>query len=152
MTLGALAGRPLLARYGQRAVLTGSLLTAASLGLLVLVLHLGGTHTALAWIVAPTAAASLGNGIVLPSLIGAALIDVAPERAGLAAGALNTAQQFASAIGVATVGALFFTAIHGSHDVGSYPVGMTWAAATDFALVLVVAALIQLSIRAARTP
>ena len=151
-SLGALAGRPLLARYGRRAVLAGSLLTAASLGLLALVLHLGGTHTGLAWIVAPTAVASLGNGIVLPSLIGAALVDVAPKRSGLAAGALNTAQQFASAIGVATVGALFFTAVHASRGVVGYPVAMTWAAATDFGLVLVVAALIQLSVRAARTP
>ena len=133
-------------------MLAGSLLTATSLGLLALSLLISGTHTALAWIVVPTAMASLGNGIVLPSLIGAALVDVAPERAGLAAGALNTAQQFASAIGVATVGALFFTALSASHGVFGYPVAMTWAATADFALVLLVAALIHLSVRAARTP
>ncbi|MHB1738413.1 MAG: MFS transporter [Actinomycetes bacterium] len=150
-SLGALAGRPLLARYGRRTVLAGSLLTAASLGLLAVSLHLTGTHTALAWITALAAAASLGNGIVLPSLIGAAMVDVAPERAGLAAGALNTAQQFASAIGVATIGALFFTAIHTPHGAGGYPVAMTWAATTDSALVLLVAALIQLSTRTAKT-
>ena len=151
-SIGALAGRPLLGRYGRRIVLAGSLLTATSLGLLALSLLISGTHTALAWIVVPTAMASLGNGIVLPSLIGAALVDIAPERAGLAAGALNTAQQFASAIGVATVGALFFTALSASHGVFGYPVAMTWAATADFALVLLVAALIHLSVRAARTP
>ena len=150
-SLGALAGPPLLARCGRRSVLAGSLLTAASLGLLALSLHIGGTHTALAWIVVPTAAASLGNGIVLPSLIGGALVDVSPERAGLAAGALSTAQQFASAIGVATVGALFFTALRASHGILGYPVAMTWAAAADFALVALVAALVELSIRAAKT-
>lgn len=125
-----------------------SLLTAASLGLLVLSLHATDTHTSLVWIVLPTALASLGNGLVLPSLIGAALVHVAPERSGLAAGALNTAQQFASAIGVATVGALFFAAVQHSRDAGGYPVGMTWAAATDLALVLLVAALIKFSSRA----
>ena len=72
-----------------------------------------------------------------------------PEHAD--AGAQNTAQQFASAIGVATVGALFFTALHASHGAFGYPVAMTWAATADFALILLVAALIQLSIRAART-
>ena len=121
-SLGALAGRPLLSRYGRYPVLAGSLLTAASLALLALSLHAAGPHISLAWIVLPTALASLGNGIVLPSLIGAALVDVAPERAGLAAGALNTAQQFASAAGVAIIGALFFTAIHASHDPKGYPV------------------------------
>ena len=35
--------------------------------------------------------------------------------------ALNTAQQFASAAGVATIGLLFFTAIHTSHDPKGYP-------------------------------
>ena len=146
-SVGALVGRPLLRRYGRHAVLAGSLLTAASLGLLALSLHSGGVHTGLAWIVAPTAAASLGNGIVLPSLIGGALVEVTPERAGLAAGALNTAQQFASAIGVATVGALFFTALHAYHGVFGYPMAMTWAAIADVTLVLLVAALIWLSIR-----
>ncbi len=151
-SLGALAGRPLLVRYGQRVVLVGSVLTATSLGLLALGLHTGGTHTALVWIVVPTALASLGNGIVLPSLIGAALFDVVPERAGLAAGALNTAQQFASAIGVATIGTLFFITAHASHGSFDYPVAMTWAASADLALVLVVAVLTELSIRTAKMP
>lgn len=148
-SLAALAGRPLLTRYGQPVVVAGSLLTAASLGALALSLHLAGAHTGLAWIVLLTAAASLGNGIVLPSLITAALIDVPPERAGLAAGALNTVQQFASAIGVATIGALFFTAIHTPRPSLGYPVGMTRAALTDGALLLVVAALTR-PVRTAR--
>ena len=149
-SLGALAGRPLLTRFGQRTVVAGGLLTATSLGLLALGLQTTGIHTSLAWIVFFTSLASLGNGLVLPSLIGAALIDIVPQRAGLAAGALSTAQQFGSAIGVATIGTLFFTAIHSPHDAGGYPVGMVLAAATDFALVLLVVVLIHLSARATK--
>ena len=63
---------------------------------------------------------------------------------------MNTAQQFASAAGVAIIGALFFTAIHTSHDPKGYPVRMTWAASADTALVLLVAALLQLSAQTAR--
>ena len=113
--LGALGGRRVLARFAQRAVAGGSLLTASSLGVLAVILHATGARTALAWVVGFSALASLGNGVVLPSLIGAALTDVVPERAGLGAGAISTAQQFAGAIGVATIGALFFSVIHGSH-------------------------------------
>jgi MFS family permease len=137
-SVSALAGRWLLARHGRRVLLIGSLLTASSLGLIAINLSLTGTHTSLALIVCLTALASFGNGIVLPSLIGAALVEVTSERAGLAAGVLNTVQQFASASGVAIIGALFFAAIPDLRDTGDYAVGMTWATAANFVLVLLV--------------
>jgi len=46
--------------------------------------------------------------MALPSLIGAALAHVPPERAGAAAGILTTAQQFGVASGVAVIGAVFY--------------------------------------------
>ena len=149
-SISALAARPLLTRYGRRVLLLGSLLTAGSLGVLAINLDLVGIHASLALIVCLTALASLGNGIVLPSLIGAALVDVAPERAGLAAGVLSTAQQFASAAGVAIIGALFFAAIPDLQDAGNYSVGMTWATSANFILVLLVALLVRRYIQAGR--
>jgi MFS family permease len=145
----AIGGPRLIARYGQRTVPAGALLTAACLALLALSLHAWGSHASPAPIAALTAIASLGNGMVLPSLISAALTDVAPRRAGLAAGALSTTQQFASAAGVAAIGALFFTAVHGPHDPRGYAAGMTRSAITCCALSLLVAALTWLSARAA---
>ena len=46
--------------------------------------------------------------MALPSLIGASLAHVPPERAGAAAGILTTAQQFGVASGVAVIGAVFY--------------------------------------------
>jgi len=137
-SISALVGRWLLARHGRRVLLMGQSLIASSLGLIAINLSLTGTHTSLALIVCLTALASFGNGIVLPSLIGAALVEVTSERAGLAAGVLSTVQQFASASGVAIIGALFFAAIPDLRDTGDYAVGMTWATAANFALVLLV--------------
>jgi predicted MFS family arabinose efflux permease len=48
--------------------------------------------------------------MALPSLIGAALSHVPPERAGAAAGILTTTQQFGVASGVAIIGAVFYAA------------------------------------------
>lgn len=63
------------------------------------------------WNLAPaTALIGLGQGMALPSLIGAALSHVPPERAGAAAGILTTTQQFGVASGVAVIGAIFTAA------------------------------------------
>ncbi len=150
-SVSALAGRWLLAHHGQRVLLIGSLVTASSLGMIAINLGLTGTHTSLVLIICLTALASLGNGIVLPSLIGAALVEVAPERAGLAAGVLSTVQQFASASGVAIIGALFFAAIPNLHDTSDYAIGMTWATAANFVLVLLVTSRIRRVIQANTT-
>ncbi|MHB8293431.1 MAG: MFS transporter [Acidimicrobiales bacterium] len=148
-SIGALAGRPLLTRYGPRVAIFGGLVTATSLGAVAVALHASGTHTSVALIAILPAAASLGNGVVLPSLLGAALVDVPATQSGLAAGALNTAQQFAGTLGVAAIGALFFSVVIRSHDLAGYPRAMTWSAGTDAVLVLLVVALIQLSTRVA---
>jgi predicted MFS family arabinose efflux permease len=47
--------------------------------------------------------------MALPSLIGACMAHVPPERAGAAAGILTTAQQFGVASGVAVIGAVFYS-------------------------------------------
>ncbi|MFD7293341.1 MFS transporter [Streptomyces sp. NPDC059897] len=52
----------------------------------------------------------LGNGLLMPPIIGAALSRVTPSTAGSASAMLNTTQQAASAFGVALLGTLFFTA------------------------------------------
>jgi MFS family permease len=148
----ALASPRLLRRYGTRAVVTGSLITATALGALLLRAHAGPSRTGMPWIILATAGGSLGNGIVLPALIGTALIDVEPRQAGAGAGLLTTAQQFASSAGVAVVGTIFFAIAGHSHPApGGYAAAMTAAAGTDLALVLAVTALTTLIAHVTKT-
>ena len=95
------------------------------------------------WDLAPaTAVIGLGQGMALPSLIGAALASVPPERAGAAAGILTTAQQFGAASGVAIVGAVFYTRL-GPGRASAVP-AMELAMAINAVVVLAAAALTTL--------
>jgi MFS family permease len=102
------------------------------------------------WDLAPAAAIiGLGRGMTLPSLIGAALSHVPPERAG-AAGILTTAQQFGVASGVAVIGAVFYARL-GVTRASSVP-AMEAAMAIDAVVVLAPAAATLLLPRRARAP
>jgi MFS family permease len=105
------------------------------------------------WDLAPaTAVIGLGQGMALPSLTGAALSHVPPERAGAAAGILTTAQQFGAASGVAVIGAVFYTRL-GATRASAVP-AMELAMAANAVIVLAAAALTTLLPRPspARTP
>jgi EmrB/QacA subfamily drug resistance transporter len=108
-TTMSILGPRLAARLGPWSITLGAGLDV--LGTIALVLtcvRYGGHLTG--WDLAPaTAIIGLGQGMALPSLIGAALSHVPPERAGAAAGILTTAQQFGVASGVAVIGAVFYT-------------------------------------------
>jgi MFS family permease len=108
-TTMSILGPRLAARLGPWSITLGAGLDV--LGTIVLILtgvRYGGHLTG--WDLAPaTAIIGLGQGMALPSLIGAALSHVPPERAGAAAGILTTAQQFGVASGVAVIGAVFYT-------------------------------------------
>ena len=77
--------------------------------------------------------------MALPSLIGAALSHVPPERAGAAAGILTTAQQFGVASGIAVIGAVFYSRLGPTR--GSSVSAMTLAMAIDAAIMLAAAGL-----------
>jgi hypothetical protein len=89
-----------------------------------------------------TALIGLGQGMALPSLTGAALSHVPPERAGAAAGILTTAQQFGVASGVAVIGAVFYTRLGATHA-SSVP-AMELAMAINALVVLAAAGLTTL--------
>ncbi|WP_134000485.1 MFS transporter [Kribbella sp. VKM Ac-2566] len=137
-SVSALLAPRLAARYGSSVLAGGCLLAAAGLAALAVVTATGGADASVAVIVLITAAISFGNGLILPSLIGAALLDVPPHHAGAAAGALTTTQQFGSAAGVALVGTIYFAAAE--HGAG---IGMAWACAVNVVLVLSVAAAVR---------
>ncbi|MER7845378.1 MFS transporter [Kitasatospora sp. NPDC096077] len=109
--VASLTGKRLLPRYGLRVPIAGGAITALSLLLTALALQTEGAHHALPVLLTAMGLMGLGNGLVLPSLIGAPMADIAPERAGTASGTLATTQQFASVTGVAVIGGSYFAVL-----------------------------------------
>jgi EmrB/QacA subfamily drug resistance transporter len=137
-SITSILGRSLVARYGLRVMTVGASIAGLGLVTLIVELHeLGGDITP-PWLLIPTSLVGFGQGLVLPTLIGAALAGIRPSHGGAAAGVLTTTQQFASAAGVAVLGAVFFTGL------GPHPSRADFAAATEavtfLALALVVLA------------
>jgi EmrB/QacA subfamily drug resistance transporter len=127
-------------RLGPRSITLGASIT--TLGSVVLALtgaHYGAGLTG--WDLAPaTALIGLGQGIALPSLIGAVLTHVKPERAGAAAGTLTTTQQFGAAGGIAVIGAIFYSTLGPAPSTAAFVSAMVVAMAVNAALVGVAAA------------
>lgn len=136
--VSSMTGKRLMARYGMNALIGGAAVTAVGLLALLLRVWSAGTGTEVGWICVCLCLVGLGNGVVLPSLISAALLRVPPQKAGMALGALTTAQQFASSAGVAAVGAVFFSVAGDRLPAAGYPDAMVAATAVCLAMVLVV--------------
>ena len=138
----SILGPRLAARLGPRSITIGAGLDVlGTIGLVVTGVRYGGHLTG--WDLAPaTAVIGLGQGMALPSLIGAALSHVPPERAGAAAGILTTAQQFGVASGVAVIGAVFYARLGATR--ASSVSAMEVAMAIDAAIVLAAAGLTTL--------
>jgi MFS family permease len=147
----SILGPRLAARFGTWSITIGAVLDVlGTIGLVLTALRYGSHLTG--WDLAPaTALIGLGQGMALPSLIGAALAHVPPERAGAAAGILTTTQQFGVASGVAIVGAVFYARLG---PLGPGPASsvsaMELAMAVDVVVVLAAAALTLLLPRRAR--
>jgi predicted MFS family arabinose efflux permease len=64
--------------------------------------------------------AGVGHGLLLPSIMRIVLLEVAPEKAGLASGVVSSTLQIGSAFGTAAISGAFFGAIGGSSAPGAY--------------------------------
>ncbi|TDE41292.1 MFS transporter [Nonomuraea mesophila] len=128
-TITSLLGARLVRRHGLIVVIMGGVVVVFGLGLL-----LAGVGLGLPYVLVALMLVGAGNGLVLPQLIGAALVEVEPHQAGIGSGVLSTAQQFAGAGGVAVIGAVFFAVARGGGEMAA----MRWSAAVDLVLVLVV--------------
>jgi EmrB/QacA subfamily drug resistance transporter len=104
----SISSRRLVPKLGTRILTLGGLVSTAAMLILAIELEvLGGGFSAL-WAQLPLCVMGVGNGLMLPMLVGAVLTGVRPDQAGAVSGVLTTTQQFAGAVGVAAVGALFF--------------------------------------------
>jgi hypothetical protein len=104
----------------------------AVLGFLVTV-H-GADHVT-SWRLAPALGLfGIGMGLAMAPFFDIILAGVEPRESGSASGALNAAQQFAGALGVATLGTLFFNRAAGAAGVSGAIEAVLWAVAGLLAL------------------
>jgi len=135
----SIASQRITAKYGSRMITTGGAIAAVGVVVLLVVLQASGGETSAARLIGPMVLIGLGNGLAVPALVGSVLAGVRPQQAGAAAGVLTTAQQFASAAGVAAIGSVFFQALGTPHGVASYASAFQWVAVIDLVLVLIAA-------------
>jgi EmrB/QacA subfamily drug resistance transporter len=133
----SIAAQRLVRRIGGMVIVIGSLVAGAGLASLYVVLALSGGHTSALRVIVPITCVGLGNGLAVPALIGAVLAGVRPQHAGAAAGVLTTAQQFASATGIAVLGTIFFVALGDKTSLPAYASALRWEIVFSFALCLV---------------
>ncbi|MFG3137105.1 MFS transporter [Streptomyces sp. NPDC048211] len=127
-SIGSLLSGRLTARHGAVVPEVGGMLITLGLGLLAAQLVLTGNHTEAVDLIPSLILVGLGNGLLLPALMGAALSHVGPQEAGAASGALNTVQQSASSVGVALFGTIFFSvAGHGLREAYAAMATVTFA-------------------------
>jgi MFS family permease len=127
-------------RFGPRVVSIGATVSLTGLLLTVGTLAARGDHTTVWWLLPGMVVVGLGNGLALPSIIGRVLIRIPGPRAGMAAGALTTAQQFGNAIGVTVLGTVFFSVLGSAPTLHNYVTAMAVAAGICAALAVMILA------------
>ncbi len=107
--VASLAGPRLVARFGRRVVVAGSLIQSAGLLALALVFRTQWSDVSAPALAAAMAVLGVGQGLVLPTLLRIVLSELPAAQAGVGGGAMVTTQQAGLALGVATLGTLFLT-------------------------------------------
>src|SRR5581483_10844490 len=133
--------RPLLDRYGRRVIVIGLASSLAGVVALLLDIHVSGDASSALRLLLPLLLIGSGNGCVLPAIVGVALVDVPPHKAGSGAGALTTSQQFAGAVGVAVLGELFFAVLGEQPSLDRYFTAMQAVLVLDLVLLVLSLAL-----------
>ena len=130
--VASLSSSTLLERYGRSTLTAGAALQVA--GLLVL-LSAAGPRQPTALILGGVTLFGLGQGLLIPPIIGFVLSRVPVTDSGAAAGVLVTVQQMSGTIGLTLVSLGFF-ALAGSGRSGGYVSGFRVACGCDVALAL----------------
>ncbi|OON82587.1 MFS transporter [Streptomyces tsukubensis] len=116
----SLVGRRLIAAHGLWIMTLGAAITTVSALTVAVGLHVVKDGNAVPVLLVALALMGLGNGLILPSLVGVPLSAIAPAQAGAASGMLSTFQQFASVTGLACVGTLFFSTLGHAKSAAAY--------------------------------
>ncbi|HEX6453294.1 MAG TPA: MFS transporter [Trebonia sp.] len=133
--VASILARGFVARFGARVILIGTGLAAVGL-LAIVILLASGASPSEATLIPPMVIVGLGSGTAVPVLVGVVIQSVR-EGAGVVSGVLTTAQQFASAVGVAAVGAIFFAVLGSGRTLPDYTRAMLWSASASLILAIV---------------
>jgi EmrB/QacA subfamily drug resistance transporter len=128
--VASLSSSALVGRYGRGTLTAGAGLQIA--GLLVLLAASDPRRPAIL-VLGGATLFGLGQGLLIPPIIGVVLARVPLADSGAATGVLVTVQQMAGTIGLALVSLGFFAAVGGGHP-GGYVTGFRVACACDLAL------------------
>ncbi|MFI5977001.1 MFS transporter [Streptomyces sp. NPDC051452] len=107
----SLAGPRLIARFGSRVVVAGSLVQGVGILLLALAAWRDWPHLGFGPLLPGAALAGAGQALQLPNVLRIVMSEVPAARAGVGSGVMVTTQQSALALGVATLGTLFLTLV-----------------------------------------
>ena len=139
--VSSLSSSGLVGRYGRSTLTAGAALQVA--GLLVLLTAASpGRPTTL--VLAGVSLFGLGQGLLIPPIIGIVLLRVPVADSGAATGVLVTIQQLSGTIGLALVSLFFFAFATAGGGPGGYVSGFRVACACDVALALGTMALSRL--------
>ncbi len=106
-TTSALSDR-LAKRWGRRVLVVGALTLTAGMALILLTVHLVGTHPHIYDFTVAFLIAGAGLGLFIAPVINIVLAGIHSDAAGSASGVLATGQQIGGALGVALFGVIFF--------------------------------------------
>jgi MFS family permease len=145
MAVGAgLSGGLLGPRYGRRVLEAGAVVVLAGT---LLLLRSASSGAVSSWDLLPGLVVwGLGMGLVVAPLFDIILAAVTERELGSASGVLNAVQQLASAVGVATLGTLFFDSLGAGH----FHRALERTLWVDAALIVVALALMPLMPKRAR--
>jgi EmrB/QacA subfamily drug resistance transporter len=124
-------------RLGNYALTVGFALQSVGFGIVTVCVDFQ-TSTGL---VEGLACAGIGNGLVMPSVIKAIIGNVPPRHAGLASGIVMTTLQIGSALGIAIVGGIFYSALGPRNDLAGYAHAFCTAVACNVVLLMAAAVL-----------
>ncbi|SNT62535.1 drug resistance transporter, EmrB/QacA subfamily [Asanoa hainanensis] len=113
-------------KHGRVALQAGVTVMALAVLAFLATVHLSAEVSS--WRLAPALALfGIGMGLAMAPFFDIILAGVSPGESGSASGALNAAQQFAGALGVATLGTLFFNRATGPAGVPGAIESVLWA-------------------------
>jgi EmrB/QacA subfamily drug resistance transporter len=110
MIFAPLSGRLVGARGPRLPLLAAGVGLSAGAAMLVGI----GAHTPLTWVIASYVVFSIGFGLVNAPITNAAMSGMPRSQAGVAAGVASTSRQVGAAFGVAVIGSILNSGLHGS--------------------------------------
>jgi EmrB/QacA subfamily drug resistance transporter len=137
----AAVGGRIVNRFGRPLVAIGLALVAIGLAGTVLAVHFNPGHAAPLATAVPLLVAGLGSGLVITPNQTITLSEVPPGKGGSAGGVIQTGQRIGAAIGIASVGSVFFADLAATRGHWSQAFRVALLVAIALILVALIAAL-----------